>query len=780
MLLLGGCTGAGRSPVILEPVPELSGVPLDFECSPNSGVSCGKNLNALWMDAKGERGWAVGENGVALRYDGTQWKRDEAASAASGGKYLYALWMDAKGERGWAVGSAGVALRYDGTQWRRDEAASAASGGKNLKAVWMDAKGERGWAVGENGLILSLVAEQLKELEVESEVENLSGNVGIRFRGAPPHPASVKVEVIDSDGAVLFPGGDSHFLTIEPRGDSAAEFIARFTSKSAGIANRDAGQRFQLRVSADFGDSGAPVRVVFKPIRTTFFKGSYWLLPYFDVALSVVLINLALVAAAVYSPWVRRVALDPTIRAVVGLGVLKYLITEPLLIYVPKIRKALFRGYRKSVEAHPQLSKWDSSPYVVPLVSSPTLEAGPDHAGLPKNTDRRQSGAGPLAGGNPIGDLVGDLLIKKNSRRQLWLIEGQSGLGKSAFLQQIAREALRRGQTPLLLPLGSNSAPEQEVADLMSEYGEMKVSAATAMDIVDGGGFVILLDALNEDRQPQATLSFVRKARKRNLLLLTSQFAPSWPQSIPIERLNLAPFGREQLMRVLPPEWVERVLGASHLSAVIGLPITAVLLGKYIEANQDLPASDFAIYSGLSERLENIGLINLESKAWELFKSNGQQFKTDERLTVEFCEDAVTKSVLTRRAGSSINEVFYRFLHERVHRYFVACYVARQDPIPLPEWHAKLDPGFGKVYWADVLEFLGAMHALSNEEIGVRTTRYTSFLQEAAQFAPKVFAERLYGQYQRYRDAGEVEVVPEFQDAAATFLAEMVSGRRVA
>ena len=124
------------------------------------------------------------------------------------------------------------------------------------------------------------------------------------------------------------------------------------------------------------------------------------------------------------------------------------------------------------------------------------------------------------------------------------------------------------------------------------------------------------------------------------------------------------------------------------------------------------------------------------------------------------------------------DDVLYRFIHERVNRFFVARHLACQDDFTLAKWHEKLDSGFGRVYWADVIEFLGATHALSELGIDARTRSYTSFLREAAEFEPRVFSDRLYGQYQRYRDAGEVSSDPGFQDWAASFLTDVISGKR--
>src|ERR1039458_5417931 len=132
ILVGAGLANCGRdrnfSNIKLEPVPNPpSGIPM-FRCDPVSGASCGNQLRAMWLDAEGRRGWAVGDSGVVLHYDGTRWQRDDTASAASGGKDLRAMWLDAEGRRGWAVGESGVVLHYDGTRWQRDDT----RGGNNL------------------------------------------------------------------------------------------------------------------------------------------------------------------------------------------------------------------------------------------------------------------------------------------------------------------------------------------------------------------------------------------------------------------------------------------------------------------------------------------------------------------------------------------------------------------------------------------------------------------------------------------------------------------------
>jgi len=742
--------------------------------SDTSLVFKGLPLSAFWLNMEGTRGWAAGTllfTNDWLRYDGTQWKFDDAAVNLP---LPNAFWLSTDGSRGWAVGW-GV-LRYDGAQWNRDDSASAASKSADLKALWMNADGTRGWAVGKSGVVLSAEIEQRIGASIDPNVDQFSGTVKLLFHGLPPHPNSVKLAILDTDDATLIP--DDHFTIKRVRGDDRT-FDVSFGGKASEIATQKAGKPFHLQVTADFGDQKAPTRIALQPEGSLYVKGTYWLWPYIYAFSALLFVNIGLVVTAVFSTWVRRLVLDPMFRTLMGIGILRYFVTEPLLIYVPPIRDALFRDYRLKLAGHPQIRQWESNRYILPCVTGvqPNTHSLPlKRSKLTEQTGGETEDEKSAKQSLSIETILDSLLCKGNSRQQIWLVEGPSGLGKSAFLQQIARVSLNRGMTPLFIPLGSEHTPDEEVAALMSEYGDMNVSIDTATNIVDGGGFVVLLDALNEDRQPTSTLKFVRKARKRNLVILSSQFPPNWPQNVPIERLDLSPFLREQLKDIIPEGWLDLVLGASHLSAVIGLPITAMLLGRFILRYNKLPSSDFAIYSSLDDDLNTNQALNLEQQAWNLFRTNDQQFKADAHLTEVFCEAAVKSNVLTRRSAGE--EVFYCFVHERIHRFFVARYIVRQDETSLSTWHEQLAPGFGKDYWADVIEFLAATYAHLDDEIGRRTQAYTNFLREAATFAPRVFSERLYSQYQRYRDAGDVLAASDFQDWSAWFLAEIVAGKK--
>lgn len=103
-----------------------------------------RNLNAVALTSA-STGWAVGDNGTILRLNGS-WSVAQSPT----NQHLYGLALASDGE-GWAVGYGGVLLRLNGGTW------SVVSSPTNqpLRAVTLfDIN--RGWAVGDTGIILML------------------------------------------------------------------------------------------------------------------------------------------------------------------------------------------------------------------------------------------------------------------------------------------------------------------------------------------------------------------------------------------------------------------------------------------------------------------------------------------------------------------------------------------------------------------------------------------------------------------------------------------------
>lgn len=102
-------------------------------------------LHAVQMDSR-KHGWAVGNGGTILEYDGKGWHELEAIT----NNELDALAFSGSME-GWAVGKSGTVLHYKDGHWRKADLPYTE---KNLTAVCLLSASE-GFALGSDGIMLS-------------------------------------------------------------------------------------------------------------------------------------------------------------------------------------------------------------------------------------------------------------------------------------------------------------------------------------------------------------------------------------------------------------------------------------------------------------------------------------------------------------------------------------------------------------------------------------------------------------------------------------------------
>ena len=120
-----------------------SGRPLATPPPPPTQAS----LLDVTLDAEGHP-WAVGRQGVILRFDGQAWQLEAAADDSD--RSLYGI--DVLSARSaWAVGLGGTILRFDGRTWQ--PVATVDGSAAHLRAVAMSGE-NAGWAVGDGGAIL--------------------------------------------------------------------------------------------------------------------------------------------------------------------------------------------------------------------------------------------------------------------------------------------------------------------------------------------------------------------------------------------------------------------------------------------------------------------------------------------------------------------------------------------------------------------------------------------------------------------------------------------------
>lgn len=96
-------------------------------------------------------GWAVGQGGVVLYYDGSDWTAITPRTVQN----LFGVHVTGT-NRGWAVGTRGTLLYYEGGfNWSNKSDDFGPRIDWNLRDVYLDESALWGWAVGERGLVLS-------------------------------------------------------------------------------------------------------------------------------------------------------------------------------------------------------------------------------------------------------------------------------------------------------------------------------------------------------------------------------------------------------------------------------------------------------------------------------------------------------------------------------------------------------------------------------------------------------------------------------------------------
>ena len=153
-LVLGvGCTGSGA----VSPLSPTNATKADADSSSADSdviywtsypVTFGltDTLNGVFLVSK-KLGWACGNNGTILKYDGDTWSKVDTGFAKN--QNLYAVTFANESE-GWFVGSQGTILHYNNGNWSLDNSPTS----ENLYSVAVTPS-HTVWAVGSNGCIIT-------------------------------------------------------------------------------------------------------------------------------------------------------------------------------------------------------------------------------------------------------------------------------------------------------------------------------------------------------------------------------------------------------------------------------------------------------------------------------------------------------------------------------------------------------------------------------------------------------------------------------------------------
>jgi hypothetical protein len=737
-------------------------------CSEDASTALARGAKGYWRlpaqnldQAKGSPLW-VGRGRVAwfrarkvvIESDGEP-DRTQTFNSTAGLPALSRAWMSSEASTGWSTSlNSGIFALRNG-EWFPDEQINdqiQLTRGRGLAmrfpvdritAIALSRGEDDGWAVGQSSMVWRYRPTAVPAIRMapvgDASLSHLRGSFKLTFpaplRTAPTVAlySSQRTDELSPVDYQITGGQGSYRLT--------------FLAPAAERAEEIKGQKRAIEVRADYAHPSIPVHLTYRS-EPFLVVGPSLLRQGTYLAAGVIGLNLLLLLGATRIPILRSAVLNPISANVFGLVIAKYLVTDQIIRHAPWVKLSLFREYRRNLAASPAILAWQDRPYVAPQISLQRRQPIP--ATEPPQPAWRQVFATILA--QPKG--------------RLWLVEGPSGLGKSALLERWLGLALELGQTPFLIALQGELSPQREAALLMHQYGQLAVSDDVALDLLGGGGFVLLLDGFNEDRAPEVTREFVQRVAKRNLVILTSQFTPPWTRKLDIQRIHLEAFGQHQLEQLLDPRWVAQVMASPLLAGMAQLPVTAQLLAGFVRRYESLPADRLEIYAGLTATLDHAKSLNLQAAAWNLFKTNEFEIGADAGLPKEFCDQAVTSGVLTAWPGTR-----YRFVHETINRYLTACYLDRQDTRPLIEWHQEVRTGLGRAHWIDVLDFWGEQYARRAMATDAEVSSYESFLKEAAVFDRHIFAWRLYPHYDQLCASGALVANAAFIAWSARLLA---------
>ncbi len=686
----------------------------------NQGIQFA-NLTAIAMNSNQTEGWATSGHNSCYHFSDGNWMMENNCYSGK------SIQLNKEAEEGWGVGENGIISRYRMGKWEEWSPPYLTSR-FTINDLWINPNGTTGWAIGEHGTILFLDTFQIQRvLKIESletnELEALSGDYVARLGFTPKIDPIIELIDVSTGKDIL----NEKLFSISTDTADRQLITVHFSPEAEEFADRNRGKQCKFRFSAQYGSSEAEsARITYvAELKIGGSSTNIWSFLGWGT-IGYFILNIISIPLAIISPWIRRLLFSNYgYTLLVG----KPLFSAGLIHWSMWYRIALFRHYRKALIEVTSKSHWGKRIYIPPMINGHYSENQ--------------------------WQLVLEKVLE-SSGNELFVVHGRSGLGKTALLEKWCQQSLELGQTPILIRLSSENAAIEEATALTEQHGEIPVDRDRMFDLLKKGGFLVLLDGLNEDSNPKQTREFVRQIVRNNKVVITSQLDPLWNDIVATRFIKLEPFGLEQLTILMGEEWAEKVLNTPSLKEWADLPHTAHLIANYVSLHNCLPPRFLDIYrmlrGGLNEELQTL---NLELKAWEMFQINANLFVPDQMVPESLCDLAVVSGVFTRKK----NEFMFR--HERILRFFVASYLSRQEYHPMQYWSEMVKGGYGKTYWSDVVEFWGEIH-LESISSSDDEENYKRFILDIAQFDISIYRERLKPSLTKLKEEGAFKFGEDF------------------
>lgn len=705
---------------------------IDGKWRQEAGDITTNQINKIWINGEGTEGWAVGKYGTILRYTDGNWHLyDEDVTD----KNINNLSFNTDGSEGWAFLAENylsekrhTLLHYGNHRWTTYSLAK-----NDILQDMSFSKNNVLYGVGFLGMLVRLQAKEKDTVTISNrsieQLSSLEGLCNVHF--------SHRIKLVQSvylNGLENVSMEESKHYTLSL--DSSHKMLSIKFANTKDILAKFAHENFKLGIKLIFDEPYTPETISMETSQFFQIKGPSNMQYIVLTVIGIMLLNFILLILAIENRRIRWLIMHPLGSQLVGVVLGKYLVTEPLIRLIPAIRLGIFKQYRTELRKASFMNTWVlERKYIAPLISADGINFLNNGEDWWLQTIR---------------------FILKSQKNIVWTVIGRSGLGKTALLEKWTAAALQNKATPILIRLGTEKSAISICHTVVQQFGEIFIKEDDLLDILKWGGFIILLDSFNEDTTPEITIKFIRLIVKHNIVIISGQDKPPALKELNTKDIHLHPFGIDQLSTLIDRNWAEKACNTLYLSEIIKLPQTAQLLAAYIKKHQKLPSFSLDVYSDLAnikgyEENEIVGPASL--KSWELFTKQEITFDADNIMPLYLCELCIESGILTKSANK------FRFRHERIHRYYVAEYLFTGDQFDILTAHSKLLKGQNKMYWADVVEFLGEMYILKITKAEAKYKKntqqeYYDFALQLSLFSSNIYKTRIYPQLVYYFETG--------------------------
>lgn len=321
----------------------------------------------------------------------------------------------------------------------------------------------------------------------------------------------------------------------------------------------------------------------------------------------------------------------------------------------------------------------------------------------------------------PTDDFLPTAFIERLHTQRRVLLIGQSGLGKTSYFKHLTafhagdNKSIqnRKNVVPVFIPLSTypGGPPEEFLYDQLSNFGRM-TDAELNKWFLERGGFVILLDGLNEvtDEAKRMQLSnFVNRHWKANLFSISSQHA--YAEFSALSVVPLEPLNRHKInimIRSLLPEIsAERFIDhlTDEMYRVYGIPRDlefAIEIFRRCDAGS-LPKSRNELYAAALSPVIESWLSSghadfrhrLFSRAYEMLREREPFFDSQKTPLPDEIVNALYDQRFLVKSGSR-----FHFRHDLVRDFLAAQHF-------FPRWNTLLAANDSNIddNWAEMLKF---------------------------------------------------------------------------